>query len=47
MNHQSPPGYETETSASDIGERHIELANQHWNQSKSLALASSRRYRIQ
>ena len=41
MNHQTLLPHETETSASDIGERHTELANQHWDRSKSLALAEA------
>ena len=41
MNHQTPLPHETETSASDIGERHIELAYQHWDRSKSLAPAEA------
>jgi len=41
MNRQTPPPDETETSASDIGERHTELASQHWDRAKSLALAEA------
>ena len=41
MNHQTPLPHETETSASDIGERRTELANQHWDRSKSAALAEA------
>ena len=41
MNHQTTLPYETNTSASNIGERRTELANQHWDRSKSLALAKA------
>jgi tRNA 2-thiouridine synthesizing protein E len=41
MNHQTALRRETETSASDIDERLAELANQHWDRSKSLALAEA------
>jgi tRNA 2-thiouridine synthesizing protein E len=39
MRQQTADPHDTETSSSDIGERHIELAGQHWNRAKSALLA--------
>ena len=41
MNNQQRVPYETETSRHDIGLRHTELADQHWDRGKSKALAEA------
>jgi tRNA 2-thiouridine synthesizing protein E len=41
MNHQPSNPHETETSGNDIGLRHTELADQHWNRARSKALADA------
>jgi tRNA 2-thiouridine synthesizing protein E len=39
MNHQPSNPHETETPGHDIGLRHTELADQHWDRARSKALA--------
>ena len=41
MNHHPLDPHETETSKRDGGDRHTELADQHWDRSKSKALAEA------
>jgi tRNA 2-thiouridine synthesizing protein E len=41
VNHQRRVPYETEPSGHDIGLRHTELADQHWDRGKSTALAEA------
>ena len=41
MNHPQLDPYEIETSGHDIGLRHTELADQHWDRGKSTALAAA------
>jgi tRNA 2-thiouridine synthesizing protein E len=41
MTHQTSSPHETETSGHDIGLRHTELADQHWDRARSKALADA------
>lgn len=41
MNHKPLDPHETETSMRDIDRRHIELAGQHWDRTKSKTLADA------
>jgi len=41
MNHQRSDPHATETSSHDIGLRHTELADQHWDRARSKALADA------